>query len=276
MTKKVLLTVLMAAVLALTGCGVSPSVIDDLEYLEQLDRERAAASASASEANSVVSEVSEEPAEVPDVAQTSKFTVIELEPDKEYTVEGKFTVKMDFVDILSDKFKADGWTYYYSEGTQKDTAAIEWVPKNEAYTTFEIYLDYTNLMDAMEIPPTESMQGIWVYNAPMSEDSYSIDEISSEQLAVSITANFPEANAGVFTLLQENPGQMGNNGEQARSVDGVLLDKDVKLRVSLLGDIPEDVYRSWENKDGKPLWAVFALDDTTLFFVDLSKHMIDE
>lgn len=203
------------------------------------------------------------------------FSIIELKPDMEYTVDSDYTISALNSDILSDISVNQGWYYYFSKGTEPGNVPWEkWTCADGMYTSCELLFDMKNLKENMDKTFIERFNGLIVYNADLKDASeYSSAEEYFNAINDIVSEN-TDAETFPLTPLQRNPGQFDTDGYETRSIDAALLARDETAQQDLIADVSEAFLRSWENSSSQePMWAVFSYNDDVIFTVDLRKYM---
>lgn len=209
-------------------------------------------------------------------ASDKSFQVVVLTPESKITVDKDYTLSKMHTDILSDKAVADGWFYYYCEGTEPVASYKEWKCSDDKYTSMEVMFEMKTLLDQVDQTYLDRFTGYVIYNTDIGEVSDCSS--SSEYLAAvkALAEGNEEGEIAAFIPLQRNPGQKDQDGYEIRSKDAVLLKKNEIAQIDAIADVSEKFLRSWEDQTAKePLWAVFSLDEKNVYCVDLRTYLTD-
>ncbi len=206
---------------------------------------------------------------------SSDNQIVELDFESSITQEGDYKIDGLLTDILSDEVVADGWVYYYSEGTQDIVEMTEWEKADGMYTSCEISLIVTNLQNKMKESFTERIKAAVFFDFPADFDR--TKALDSEYVSEIVKAdNNGSCQPEVFpmTVLQDNPGQTSPEGYQTHSKDAVLLSEGESVRIWMMADVSERFLRSWENESAaESMWAYLDFGDGTVYAVDLRKYL---
>lgn len=259
--------------LFLTACGTSGTLTDEEaeQYIESMQ------SSVADELDGLLPDDVEIPdTDIPDTDADDSLAVIELTPDTEYTSEGDYTLDGMFTDILSDRSLHNGWFYYYSEGTDSGVPWAKWECAEGMHTSCELLFNMTQLNNEAETDFVSRTCGVIVFGVP--EDFVPSNPITEEYLAELLKTAADDLSIEVFpfTPMQDNPGQTDNEGQPARSIDGAILEDGETAKISLIADVSEAFYRSWEDENAvDSMWAFFSLDSRTVFAVNLREYLVE-
>lgn len=270
------LTLALALALTIVGCGAAS------EPAATADSAGNAASASEAKAEdqseekeAAQNDVANETSDASEEATADEgLQIVELTPETDFVSEGDYEISGLFSDILSDRSVREGWYYYYSEGTEPKVPWEKWKCADGMYTSCELLFNLTGLNDAADKSSSERFSGVIVFNAPADfSPEQELDEAYVTQLLEMAQAD-SSIEVYPLTTMQDNPDQVDLDGIQARSIDATILENGQTAKQSLVADVSEAFYRSWENKEAKEsMWAFFGYDDNYLFAVDLRKYM---
>ena len=233
--KKTLLLIfvlVLCTLVILSGCGKS----DNKASIEQSD------STSVSETNF-------------DSGNNQQTIYFNLNETVKY--EGLCEMSGLYAEVLDDKSKEDGWSYYYTDTDQSPAKMITWEPSKGNYTTLEVFFTAKNISDK---PTTFS------------------DKITAQMFyQVNKDANTDYFNGVVF---QQNPNQVDENGEVMMwSTKPVEIAPNESTNVSFRFDIPKEIYdKVYATAKGENTGIVetceFNFGDGKIFVIDLAKSLI--
>lgn len=206
----------------------------------------------------------------------AQVVVTELDSESVITHDGDYELSGMYTDILSDRAKAEGWYYYYSEGTESGVPQLKWEPAEGMYTGCKLFVTLKNLNENMTETFMSRYQGFIAYQVDLK--GIPACATATEYLNAVKTAAAATENAEIFeyTLYQRNPGQLDSDGNPALSDTAVLLKAGEEATQDMFASISEEFLRSWEDADStEPMWAVFTFDESTVYLVDLRVFLTD-
>lgn len=265
MKKRISLLVLVSLVFSLMACGESKPA-------EEQPTSEATSPSVATEEVTEEQPVAEENEEA--ALEASSLNFMELTPDSDITVEGDYELSGLFTDILTDKSVHDGWFYYYSIGTETNVPWERWEPAEGMYTSCEILFNMKQLNESADKSYGDRFSGVILFNAP--KDFTPSDVLDENYVETLLQMAKDDSNVEVYELtpLQDNPEQYDKDGIQARSKDSAILKKNVEAKQSLIADVSEKFYRSWEDENAtESMWAFFSYGGNTIYMIDLCEWM---